>query len=98
MACFSLKFCESIFCFHFVPGVDSKMKFTIEPLPGDDAFNQWKDAMKAVARLPLGIPPEFRKKVSISLFIYIVTYIYIYIYIYMYIYIYIFLNIYIIYI
>lgn len=44
-------------------GIDSKIRFSIEPLPGDDAFNQWKDAMKAVARLPMGIPPEFRKKV-----------------------------------
>ena len=35
----------------------------MEPLPGDSAFEQWKDAMKAVARLPLGIPDEFRKKV-----------------------------------
>lgn len=45
-------------------GIDSKIRFSIEPLPGDDAFNQWKDAMKAVARLPMGIPPEFRKKVG----------------------------------
>ena len=39
------------------------MRFTLEPLPGDDAFRQWRDAMRSVARLPLGIPPEFRKKV-----------------------------------
>lgn len=39
------------------------MKFSVEPSGGDSAFEQWKDAMKAVARLPLGIPAEFRKKV-----------------------------------
>ena len=41
------------------------MKFSVQPLPGDDAFQQWNDAMKAVARLPMGIPPEFRKTVSV---------------------------------
>jgi hypothetical protein len=40
------------------------MRFSVDPLPGADAFQQWRDAMKAVARLPLGIPPEFRKNVS----------------------------------
>lgn len=40
------------------------MKFSIQPGGGDSAFDQWKDAMKAVARLPLGIPDEFRKKVT----------------------------------
>ncbi len=44
-------------------GVDARIRFSLEPLPGDDAFQQWHDAMRAVARLPLGIPPEFRKKV-----------------------------------
>ena len=39
------------------------MRFTVEPALGDNAFEQWKDAMKAVARLPQGIPDEFRKKV-----------------------------------
>jgi len=46
--------------------VDSKIRFSIEPLPGDDAFDQWRDGMKAVAGLPMGIPADFRKKVSIS--------------------------------
>lgn len=40
------------------------MKFSLEPPPGQSAFEQWKDAMKAVGRLPMGIPPEFRRKVS----------------------------------
>lgn len=45
-------------------GIDTRMKFSIEPPPGDSAFEQWKDAMKAVARLPMGIPDSFRKKVG----------------------------------
>ena len=44
-------------------GVDSKIRFTIEPLPGDDAFDQWRDAMKAVAGVSMGIPDDYRKKV-----------------------------------
>ena len=42
------------------------MKFSIEPpsCVGESAFDQWKDAMRAVARLPMGIPSEFRKKVN----------------------------------
>jgi len=56
----SLKY--SAFCSQYAD-VDSKIKFTIEPLPGDDAFDQWKDAMKAVAGLSMGIPVDFRKKV-----------------------------------
>ncbi|CAG2242121.1 TBC1 domain family member 30 [Mytilus edulis] len=39
--------------------IDTRMKFSIEPPPGDSAFEQWKDAMKAVARLPMGIPDSF---------------------------------------
>ena len=48
----------------FAADVDSKIRFSIEPLPGDDAFDQWRDGMKAVAGLPMGIPADFRKKVS----------------------------------
>ena len=40
------------------------MKFTINPLPGEGGFTQWKDAMKALARLPGGVPHDFRKSVS----------------------------------
>lgn len=39
------------------------MKFTLNPMPGEAGFNQWKDAMKALARLPGGVPKEFRKSV-----------------------------------
>ena len=52
----------------YLPGIDTRIRFSLEPLPGDDAFQQWRDAMKAVARLPLGIPPEFRKKVISSFY------------------------------
>ncbi|KAK7101893.1 hypothetical protein V1264_020204 [Littorina saxatilis] len=47
--------------------IDTRMKFSLDPPPGQSAFDQWKDAMKAVNRLPMGIPPEFRKKVWLSL-------------------------------
>jgi len=47
--------------------VDSKIRFTIEPLPtGEDAFDQWREGMKAVAGLPMGIPADFRKKVNVQ--------------------------------
>jgi hypothetical protein len=39
------------------------MKFTLNPMPGEAGFLQWKDAMKALARLPGGVPKEFRKSV-----------------------------------
>ncbi|XP_015787910.1 TBC1 domain family member 30 isoform X2 [Tetranychus urticae] len=48
-------------------GVDTKMRFSIEPIPGDSGFNQWHDAMRMVARLPGGIPNEFRKKLWLTL-------------------------------
>ena len=44
--------------------IDTRMKFSIQPPPGESAFDQWRDAMKAVCRLPMGIPSEFRKKVG----------------------------------
>jgi hypothetical protein len=39
------------------------MKFTLNPTPGENGFAQWKDAMKALIRLPGGVPNEFRKSV-----------------------------------
>ncbi|XP_036368894.1 uncharacterized protein LOC115223845 isoform X1 [Octopus sinensis] len=48
--------------------IDTRIKFSIEPpLVGENAYEQWVDAMKGVARLPLGIPEEFRRKVWLSL-------------------------------
>ena len=48
-------------------GIDTRIRFSLEPLPGDSAFDQWKDAMRAVARLPHGIPDSFRKKVRVCI-------------------------------
>ncbi|KAE8615471.1 hypothetical protein XENTR_v10008529 [Xenopus tropicalis] len=49
------------------PGVDTKLKFTLEPSLGQNGFQQWYDALKAVARLPTGIPKEWRKRVWLTL-------------------------------
>uniref|UniRef100_A0AAY4D1W4 TBC1 domain family member 30 n=1 Tax=Denticeps clupeoides TaxID=299321 RepID=A0AAY4D1W4_9TELE len=49
------------------PGVDTRLKFTIEPSVGKNGFQQWFDALKAVARLPTGIPKEWRKRVWLTL-------------------------------
>lgn len=38
------------------------MRFSLTPQPGE--ITQWLDAMKMVAKLQGGIPPEFRKRVS----------------------------------
>ncbi|EMP30310.1 TBC1 domain family member 30 [Chelonia mydas] len=48
-------------------GVDTKLKFTLEPSLGQNGFQQWYDALKAVARLPTGIPKEWRRKVWLTL-------------------------------
>ena len=48
-------------------GEDARLRFSVEPLPGDEAFQQWKDGMRAVARLQEGIPSEFRRTVWLSL-------------------------------
>ncbi|XP_073507818.1 TBC1 domain family member 30 isoform X2 [Phyllobates terribilis] len=47
--------------------VDTKLKFTPEPSLGQHGFQQWYDALKAVARLPTGIPKEWRRKVWLTL-------------------------------
>ncbi|XP_029140849.1 TBC1 domain family member 30 isoform X2 [Protobothrops mucrosquamatus] len=49
------------------PGVDTKLKFTLEPSLGRNGFQQWHDALKAVARLSTGIPKEWRRKVWLTL-------------------------------
>ncbi|XP_051911867.1 uncharacterized protein tbc1d30 isoform X5 [Hippocampus zosterae] len=48
-------------------GVDTRLKFTIEPSVGKNGFQQWYDALKAVARLPTGVPKEWRKRVWLTL-------------------------------
>ncbi|XP_078595905.1 TBC1 domain family member 30-like isoform X2 [Branchiostoma floridae x Branchiostoma japonicum] len=50
-----------------VQGIDTRMKFSIEPMPGKKGFRQWFDAMKAVVRLPHGLPSEWRKRVWLCL-------------------------------
>ncbi|KAK2859135.1 hypothetical protein Q5P01_003755 [Channa striata] len=47
--------------------VDTRLKFTIEPTLGKNGFQQWYDALKSVARLPTGIPKEWRKRVWLTL-------------------------------
>ncbi|KAM4036112.1 TBC1 domain family member 30 isoform 2-T2 [Anomaloglossus baeobatrachus] len=47
--------------------VDTKLKFTPEPSLGQHGFQQWYDALKAVARLPTGIPKEWRRRVWLTL-------------------------------
>ncbi|XP_056132692.1 TBC1 domain family member 30 [Lampris incognitus] len=47
--------------------VDTRLKFTIEPSLGKNGYQQWYDALKAVARLPTGIPKEWRKRVWLTL-------------------------------
>ncbi|XP_055506762.1 TBC1 domain family member 30 isoform X4 [Leucoraja erinacea] len=49
------------------PGVDTKLKFTIEPSLSKHGFQQWYDALKAVARLPTGIPKDWRRRVWLTL-------------------------------
>ena len=62
--CFFFKLLNNCILVVIISGVDSKIRFSIEPLSGDcDAFEQWRDAMRAVSKLPMGIPCEFRKKV-----------------------------------
>eukprot|EP00095_Tigriopus_kingsejongensis_P001319 maker-scaffold249_size238305-snap-gene-1.9 protein:Tk01319 transcript:maker-scaffold249_size238305-snap-gene-1.9-mRNA-1 annotation:"tbc1 domain family member 30" len=48
-------------------GQDTRIRFSLEPFPGDPGYVQWKDAMKMVARLPEGVPEEFRKKLWVTL-------------------------------
>ncbi|KAM8974635.1 TBC1 domain family member 30 isoform 1-T1 [Pelodytes ibericus] len=47
--------------------VDTKLKFTLEPSLGQNGFQQWYDALKSVARLPTGIPKEWRQRVWLTL-------------------------------
>ena len=58
-----------------VSGQDTRIRFSLEPYPGDPSYNQWKDAMKMVARLPEGVPTEFRKKVNMYWILFMCIYI-----------------------
>ncbi|XP_071527643.1 LOW QUALITY PROTEIN: uncharacterized protein [Panulirus ornatus] len=48
-------------------GQDTRMRFSVAPLPGDSGFTQWHDAMMMCARLPGGIPQEFRRRLWLTL-------------------------------
>ncbi|XP_075245370.1 uncharacterized protein LOC142339311 isoform X2 [Convolutriloba macropyga] len=47
--------------------VDTRIKFSILPQSGRRAFRQWHDALRAMCRLPSGIPRQLRKKVWLCL-------------------------------
>lgn len=47
-----------------LPGVDAKLQFSLEPPGTESGYAQWLEAMRAVARLPDGIPHHFRNKVT----------------------------------
>lgn len=49
------------------PEGTADMRFTIQPVPGESGFSQWAAAMKMVAQLPGGIPPEFRRRLWLTL-------------------------------
>ncbi|XP_063928309.1 uncharacterized protein LOC135141274 isoform X2 [Zophobas morio] len=45
----------------------AEMRFSIQPAPGESGFSQWSAAMKMVAQLSGGIPPEFRRRLWLTL-------------------------------
>jgi hypothetical protein len=45
---------------------DTRIRFSLMPYPGDNGFTQWQVAMRVVARLPGGIPPEFRRRLWLT--------------------------------
>lgn len=47
--------------------VDAKLQFTPEPTLTETGYEQWLNGMKAVARLPDGIPDHFRQKLWLTL-------------------------------
>ncbi|GAB6026567.1 hypothetical protein CHUAL_012983 [Chamberlinius hualienensis] len=46
---------------------DARMRFSVEPFPGDNGYDQWHDAMRMVVRLTGGIPIEFRKRIWLTM-------------------------------
>ncbi|KAF5278329.1 hypothetical protein FQA39_LY05818 [Lamprigera yunnana] len=46
---------------------EQSMRFSVEPTPGDSGFSQWHSAMRMVAQLSEGIPPEFRRTLWMNL-------------------------------
>ncbi|CAB3364671.1 Hypothetical predicted protein [Cloeon dipterum] len=48
-------------------GEDARVRFSVVPPPSDSGFVQWRDAMKMVAKMPGGIPAEFRRRLWLTL-------------------------------
>ncbi|TPP55993.1 TBC1 domain family member 30 [Fasciola gigantica] len=44
-------------------GVDARVRFSMEPKAGDEAFNEWREAMRRMARLGDGLPKFVRRRV-----------------------------------
>ncbi|XP_002128618.2 TBC1 domain family member 30-like [Ciona intestinalis] len=47
--------------------VDANLKFNLEPQSGEEGFKQWYDALRALVRLPNGLPNCWRKKIWLCL-------------------------------
>ncbi|TGZ57784.1 hypothetical protein CRM22_009845 [Opisthorchis felineus] len=44
-------------------GHDKEIKFSMEPRPGDEAFSEWREAVRLMARLGDGLPKFVRRRV-----------------------------------
>ncbi|VDP80055.1 unnamed protein product [Echinostoma caproni] len=44
-------------------GTDARFRFSTEPRAGDEAFNEWREAMRRTARLGDGLPKFVRRRV-----------------------------------
>jgi hypothetical protein len=44
----------------------TRLRFSLTPNPGDNAFTQWQVAMKMAVLLPGGIPPEIRRRLWLT--------------------------------
>uniref|UniRef100_A0A915CE45 TBC1 domain family member 30 n=1 Tax=Parascaris univalens TaxID=6257 RepID=A0A915CE45_PARUN len=47
--------------------IDTKLQFSLDPPGSESGFEEWLNAMKAVARLPDGIPSYFRRRLWVML-------------------------------
>lgn len=43
--------------------IDARLNFSLEPTPGTQGFKQWRETLRAILRLPKGIPEQWREKV-----------------------------------
>lgn len=58
---------NSYLIFLVLPNNPEEMCFNVNPQAGESGFSQWVSAMKMVAQLPGGIPPEFRKRLWLTM-------------------------------